>query len=74
MATNNKELNIIRICIRYEYEMIENYDVKVEGGAFGLIITEQGVFKGNPGKVHATICPKCWYLEFYLEDTTKLKK
>lgn len=54
--------------------MIENYDVKVEGGAFGLIITEQGVFKGNLGKVYSAICPKCWYLEFYLEDTSKLKK
>ena len=54
--------------------MIENYDVKVEGGAFGLIITEQGVFKGNLGKVYSAICPKCWYLELYLEDTSKLKK
>ena len=53
--------------------MIENLDVKVEGGAYGLKITKQGLFKDNLGKVHVTACPKCGYLEFYLEDTSKKK-
>ena len=29
----------MRKCIRCEIEMKEDYDVKVEGGAYGLIIT-----------------------------------
>ena len=33
---------------------------------------EQGIFTDNLGKVHAAACPKCGYLEFYLEDTAKL--
>ena len=49
-------------------------DVKVEGGAYGLKITKPGIFKDNLGKVHASVCPECGYLEFYLEDTAKIKK
>ena len=63
----------MRTCIRCKREMRENYDVKVEGGAYGLKITEQGIFRGNLGKVHAAVCPACGYLEFYLEDTAKLE-
>lgn len=54
--------------------MRENFDVKVEGGAYGLKITKPGIFKDNLGKVHVAVCPECGYLEFYLEDTTKMKK
>ena len=50
---------IMRKCIRCEFEMRENYDVKVEGGAYGLKITKQGIFKDNLGKVHVAVCPKC---------------
>ena len=63
----------MRKCIRCKCEMRENYDVKVEGGAYGLKITKQGIFKDNLGQVRAAVCPECWYLEFYLEDTSKLK-
>ena len=54
----------MRKCIRCEREMRENYDVKVEGGAYGLKITKQGIFKDNLGKVHIAVCPECGYLEF----------
>ena len=63
----------MRKCIRCECEMRENYDVKVEYGAYGLKITKQGIFKDNLGKVRVAVCPECGYLEFYLEDTSKLK-
>ena len=56
----------MRKCIRCECEMRENYDVKVEGGAYGLKITKPGIFKDNLGKVHVAVCPECGYLEFYL--------
>ena len=64
----------MRKCIHCEIEMIEDYDVKVEGAAYGLKITKPGIFKDNLGKVHAAVCPECGYIEFYLGDTTKLKK
>ena len=52
----------MRKCIRCECEMRENYDVKVEGGAYGLKITKQGIFKANLGKVRVAVCPECGYL------------
>ena len=64
----------MRKCIRCECEMRENYDVKVEGAAYGLKITEPGIFKDNLGKIHAAVCPVCGYLELYLEDTAKMNK
>lgn len=64
----------MRKCIRCECEMRENYDVKVEGAAYGLKITEPGIFKDNLGKIHAAVCPECGYLEFYVEDTAKMNK
>ena len=64
----------MRKCIRCNVEMLEDYDVKVEGAAYGLKITKPGIFKDNLGKVHTSVCPECGYLEFYLEDTAKIKK
>ena len=60
----------MRQCLRCNCNMIENYDAKVEGGAYGLKITKQGIFKDNLGKVHAAVCPECGYLE----DTKKIKE
>ena len=40
----------MRKCIRCDVEMLEDYDVKVEGGAYGLKITKLGIFKDNIGK------------------------
>lgn len=63
----------MRKCIHCGIKMFEEYDVKVEGAAYGLKITKPGIFKANLGKVHAAVCPKCGYLEFYIEDTSKIK-
>ena len=66
----------MRKCVRCECDMVANYDVKVEGGAYGLKITKPGLFKSSLGKIRVavcpTVCPKCGYLEFYLEDTSKI--
>lgn len=60
-------------CLRCGCEMKEDFDVKVEGAAYGLKITKPGIFQDNLGKVHAAVCPDCGYLEFYLENTDKVK-
>ena len=60
----------MRKCVRCECDMVANYDVKVEGGAYGLKITKPGLFKSSLGKIRVAVCPKCGYLEFYLEDTS----
>ena len=63
-----------RRCLRCNVEMIEDFDVKVEGAGYGIKITQQGLFKDNLGKVQCAICPECGYIETYIEDTNKVKK
>ena len=47
----------MRKCIRCNVEMIEDLDVKVEGGAYGLKVTQQGILKENLGKFKCAVCP-----------------
>ena len=35
----------MRKCLRCDTEMVEDLDVKVEGGAYGIKVTQQGIFK-----------------------------
>lgn len=64
----------MRKCLRCNVEMVEDLDVKVEGGTYGIKITQQGLFQVNLGKVKCAVCPECGYTETYIEDTTKIKK
>ncbi len=63
----------MRNCLRCEKEMVEDLDIKVEGAAYGVKVTEQGIFKGNLGKVKCAVCPECGYIEPYIEDPSKIK-
>ena len=64
----------MRKCIRCNVEMIEDLDVKVEGGAYGLKVTQQGILKENLGKFKCAVCPECGYVETYIQDISKVKK
>ena len=64
----------MRKCIRCEVELKENFAVKVEGAADGLKITKPGIFKETLGKVHCAVCPSCGYIEFYLDDPSKISE
>lgn len=64
----------MRTCLRCEKEMVESLDMKVEGAAYGLKITEEGLLKDNLGKVKCAVCPDCGYIEPYIENTMKLKE
>lgn len=64
----------MRKCIRCNIEMIEDLDVKVEGGAYGVKVTQQGIFKDNLGKLKCAVCLECGYTETYIQDTSKIKK
>lgn len=63
----------MRKCLRCQAEMVENLDVKVEGGAYGIKITEQGIFKGTLGKIKCAVCTECGYVETYVENSNKLQ-
>jgi len=65
----------MRKCLRCHAEMVEDLDVKVEGGVvYGIKVTQQGIFKSNLGMIKCAVCPECGYTETYIQDTAKLKK
>ena len=43
----------MRKCVRCECDMVANYDVKVEGGAYGLKITKPGLFIPYKGYIRS---------------------
>ena len=64
---------IVKKCLRCNAIMVEGLDVKVEGGAYGLKITQQGIFKDNLGKLKCAVCQDCGYTETYIDDIRKIK-
>ena len=72
--TKKLEYPIKRRCLRCNVEMLEDYDIKVEGASYGIKLAKQGILTANLGKILCAVCPECGYLETYIEDTTKLKK
>lgn len=64
----------MRKCIRCNNEMIENLEVMVSNGAYGVDVREKGLLKGSLGKIKCAVCGECGYTETYVEDTNKIKE
>lgn len=64
----------MRECLRCKTTMVENLNVMVSSGEYGIDIREKGIFKGSLGKVKCAVCPNCGYVETYIEDTKKIKE
>ena len=64
----------MRKCLRCNALMVIDLDVKVEAGAYGIKITQQGIFKDNLGKIKCAVCPECGFVETYIKDASKIKK
>ncbi|HSR03432.1 MAG TPA: nucleic acid-binding protein [Proteiniclasticum sp.] len=59
----------MRICPQCRKEMVEGFDIKVEGGAYGIKITRgTGVFAGRIEKPKVAICPECGEVSMYIEN------
>ena len=54
--------------------MIENLEIMVTGGGYGIDIREKGIFKGALDRIKCAVCPECGYVETYIENLTKIKK
>ena len=61
----------MRKCLRCNAEMVEDLDVKVEGGAYGIKITQQGIFKDNLGKLQCAVCLNVDMLKLILKIQLK---
>ncbi|NLY82634.1 MAG: nucleic acid-binding protein [Clostridiales bacterium] len=59
----------MRICNQCKCEMIEDFDIKVEGGAYGIRLSKgNGIFAKRLEKPKVAICPKCGEVSLYIEN------
>lgn len=55
--------------------MLEDYDIKVQGGGYGITITEsEKIFATRLGKPKVAVCPNCGEVSIYIEDIDKLRR
>ena len=64
----------MRKCLRCQTEMVEDLNVMVSNGAYGVDVREKGMFKGSLGKVKCAVCPACGYLETYIDKTDDIRE
>ena len=60
--------------LRCKVKMVENLEIMVTGGGYGIDIREKGIFKGALDRIKCAVCPECGYVETYIENLTKIKK
>lgn len=65
----------MRKCIRCGTEMKENCTIKVQGVAYGIVMSTEKdkLFAGRIGEPRVAICPKCGEVSIYIEDVSKLQ-
>ena len=66
----------MRECVRCQSEMVEDCDIKVESGGYGLTVanSENRIFAGRIGKPKVAVCPSCGEISIYIENTRDLKQ
>lgn len=66
----------MRKCIRCQSDMVENCSIKVEGGAYGIVMAtdDKHLFANRIGKPKVAICPKCGEVSVYIENPDILNK
>ena len=64
----------MRICHHCHIEMLEDFNVKVEGSGYGIKISKgTGMFAKRLGKPKVAICPLCGEVSMYLENLEDLR-
>jgi len=54
--------------------MTEGFDIKIDGGAYGIKITNKGIFGDKIEKPEVAICPNCGKVDMYIKDLEKIIK
>lgn len=65
--------NNMRICKQCGATMIKDFEVKVEGGGYGIkIAKDDGLFAKRLAKPKAAICPICGEVSLYIENIEEI--
>ncbi|MCO1600215.1 nucleic acid-binding protein [Desulfosporosinus nitroreducens] len=65
----------MRICRQCQCEMLEGFDIKVEGAAYGIKIAKgTGIFANRIEKPKVAICPKCGEISLYVENIDEISE
>ncbi|MEG0330071.1 MAG: hypothetical protein RR537_05680 [Longicatena sp.] len=68
----------MRICIRCQSEMVEDYGLKIESFSAGVAPVKlsrgQGVLSESVGNIKLAICPNCGEISLYIEDYKDIVK
>ena len=64
----------MRKCLRCEAAMVEDLNVMVSNGGYGVDVREKGMFKGSLGKIKCAVCPQCGYVETYIDKTDSIRE
>ena len=54
--------------------MVEELELNSTGDATGLYVKEKGLFKGSLGNIKCAVCPRCGYVETYVDTVEKINK
>lgn len=64
----------MRICPQCKNQMVEGYNIKVVGGAYGIKVTKgDKLFSERLDEPKLAICPECGEISMYMENLNKLK-
>ena len=64
----------MRKCLRCDADMLEDLNVMVTNGGYGIDVREKGMFKGALGKIKCAVCPECGYTEMYIDGLEGIKR
>ena len=63
----------MRTCKQCDSEMVNGFDIKVDGASYGIKITKNStIFSERIEKPKVAICPKCCEVSLYIEKLDKI--
>ncbi len=75
MIEINWKWTFMRKCHRCDIKMVEGFDIKIQGGGYGIKISDgKGVFSKRIEKPEVAICPKYGEISLYIENVEDISK
>ena len=63
----------MRTCKQCDSEMVNGFDIKVDGASYGIKITKNStIFSERIEKPKVAICPNCGEVSLYIEKLDKI--